>query len=71
MSSNQSFDVTTNKAMEKGIDQILGKIPYRSVERPASCVHESDGLNYAHKDITTFITTRCIKCGEYYDEPIK
>ena len=61
-----------NKAMKKGINQLLGKEPYRSIEVPTSytpCIHESDGFDYADDNNTLFTTLSCAKCGEYYDKP--
>ncbi len=46
--------------MERGIDQILGKIPFPTYLTPEPCIHESDGHDYEG-------ILRCELCGIHYE----
>ena len=53
--------------MVAGILQLLGKEEYDAPDILRKCNHVSDG--YIYEDTPTFITLRCNKCGQHYDNP--
>ncbi len=55
-----------NKAMENGIDQLLGRKQYKSVPLSDRCEHEDDG--YIYGENMTRVTLRCQLCGIYFEQ---
>ena len=55
-----------SKDMEKGIDRLLGKVPYETRAPRNPCEHYDDG--YVYGETVTRMTLRCEKCGEFYEE---
>jgi hypothetical protein len=52
--------------MERGIKQLLGIDPYKSVDSSPVCEHRDDGFIYG--ETMTRRTLRCEECGMYYEE---
>lgn len=57
-----------DKAMEKGINQILKIEPYPQREPEPECKHISDGFNYNENKESIKYILRCELCGIYYEE---